>query len=398
MRHGNLWGMLLFGSCLNAMLGCAAEPPPQPQTAYMAADPLPRREPLPSPVCAESSRTIKTEGWDVEILRHTSFPQADGGSGVVLRIRDRWEVLPLQDTVPNTQGIRFTQTDWADIDYDGTIVFNGHWMGNRDHVNGVGAGIYRYEAGRSVALVDSFTLIPNRQARFTELGIPDVENGMVAFWGGRGSNEWSGIFLWTPNGLVTVADSSKAVVGTDTPRLKHGQVLFGGKENNKNGLWLYTIATNTLQRIFLEGDSMPGSPGERIVSAYNSGDLSAEAAFFPVGNAQSRAILGWHQGTLWKVVSGRDIDAQSPVYVQTSLSADGSSVAFSAGAGQRTEIWVATGCTLERVIASGMQVKGETLINVFDPDREALQGDTLYLGGKNSNNEVLLLRARRRTP
>lgn len=358
--------------------------------------------------CVRERRTLR-EGWDVEILAREvhgaeTFPTA-ADSTFFVWAQDRWRRTPLDLAVPGAPGRTFDHLLWPRADTAGRIVMRGAWHGHADQANGIGMGLYLLDDDRACPIVDAFTTIPGRDFRFNELGIPDVEGGTVTFWGGRGGGDWSGIYRWEGGRIATVFDSAGPIRGWGTPDSRAGRVaVLASREGEEQAVYLWDASTREARRLAGIGDRMPGSR-ERIALVFDP-VVGKQAVFFgvghgepgPNGTASRRSILGWNESGLFLVADHAWFArGGSQLYIQpSSLSADEGGVAFTVGAGPVGEVWLAEGCRLERVVATGDRALGGAIGNIWDLDDDALRGGSLRFSAALTNGGgSVVARARR---
>ena len=336
-------------------------------------------------------------GWSLELLP----PEPPVGIDQVrVRPGGAWRVVTIANPVPNAPARHFDRPiteHWAAVDLDGTVVFTGYWKGNPDQAHNIGLGIYRLAGDRAVPLVDSFTVMPDTRQRFNAVGLPSIERGKIAFWGGRDGGGPSGLYLYHDRKVTPIAGANDAVRGGGTPSMNGGSIAFQGQEGAVAGVYVWTPRGGVV-RAFRVGDAG--------ITQLFSVALGDGVVFAGTGMAlhDHRQIVAWSGGAPWVIAAGDDFrdPTGAVMYLAPEPVAHGTRVAFTVGLGRYSEVWVADAragapCKLERVAASGDALGTSRLEMIAGLSRDAFTVDgrlllTVVLDGQPAR----LVRATRR--
>jgi hypothetical protein len=369
------------------LVGCSA---PRPRNAAaMVANETP---------CADGIRS-SVDRWTTEVLGPAQDPPYPADpSKLVVRRRGDLRVLPVPRTVPRGGGAPFALTYGARVDRDGTVIFVGE---NRRS----GRGIYRWEAGRVVPLVDGSTRISGQSTPLCIAGAPDIDHGRVVF---QGCGRTIGVYLWTPRGIVTIATEDSGPV-----TLRNGRVLFRSAEDGRERLLLWSEQSRSLEPVLSEGDVVPDSSPERIEHideyAMSDGTITALVSSEPFavgkqGRLRRRHLVQLRRGRVSSIF--RDIvPGEGGSLGPPRFTVDADATAFElrgrddgSGIRARSSVWFARGCERERVIASGERLGEATVVSARlpRPPWGSLEGEALHLDVRLSTGETVRARARRR--
>jgi hypothetical protein len=355
--------------------------------------------------------------WTVRIVSTVPAPAAmrterAGAAPVSFTYRDgnEWRTVQLAAPAPRA-GVPIDRlSGWAH-DRDGTLYVTAQWTGNPDQANNIGLGLYRVgPQGALTSIVDCFTPIPTAGVgRFNEIGLPIVDGGEVAFWAGRGGGVWSGVYFWSGGTLTTVADQSGPIVGQGTPSLDRGAVAFVGSpatSPNARALYYWTRRHVAPYRIAGDGDPMPppAAPGERIADIVIADPVVADGrVWFDVrgtaGQPTTARILVWDGQTVSTAVHASALAAGGAVLIQVDdIAVAGDAVAFMAGLGGPSGIFVARDGIVEEVIRDDARIGGVVVTRAFRIAEHGFTGTELYLGGILADGGHVVLRADYRPP
>lgn len=323
-------------------------PPPEPPKP-------PDPEPVPikplEPCTGE--RTQVTGERTFELLGE--MPAA-GNDRVVYRRGTQWEVGIVKDIPHTPKNVFDFDKPWdVEVDRDGTVYFRGLWYGNPEQVNNVGDGLYRLDGTRATPLVDSKTDMPGTSVHFDSAGGFSVDQGWVAFWGGRANT--TGVFAWHDDKVIAISTGS--VRGTGAPSIRGGRIAFQGEEGGARGMYLWTEVDGA-KLVMKSRDGQPfGSValGDRVLY---------------VNNIYGQKITAWSDGNEWVAAQPdwfKGPIGDAPVFGDGPYVA-GDDLLVRVGQDVRSELWRVSGCTLERVAGTG-DVVGTTKIRSLYNLRDA---------------------------
>jgi acetyltransferase-like isoleucine patch superfamily enzyme len=194
--------------------------------------------------------------------------------------------------IPNGTG-NFTNLDLPSLD-SGEVAFSGS--------DNLQSGIFRGTGPSTLAVVaDPNTAIPNGTGNFAGVFAPSISGGEVAFRGSDGDSQW-GIYRGTgPTALHLVADTNTPIPGGTgnfvdlfefvAPSLDGGQVAFAGSGgSSQSGIYRGT-GPSALDLIADRNTSVPGGTGNFMSFGPPSLD-AGEVAFFGLGSSQSGIYRG----------------------------------------------------------------------------------------------------------
>lgn len=346
--------------------------------------------------------TVPTAAASMLVERRPPAP-----ASFTYRDANEWRSVPLLAPAPQA-GVPIDRlSGWA-RDRDGTIYVTAQWTGNPDQANNIGIGLYRLNAqGGLTTIVDCFTPIPGRGGpRFNEIGLPNVDGGDVAFWAGRGGNDWSGVYLWSGGALTTIADRAGPIVGEGTPALGGGAVAFVGRpatSPNARAVYYWTRRHIAPYRIAGDGDPLPppAVPSDRISDVVIADPVVADGrVWFGVrsaaGQGASARVLVWDGQSVRTAVHASSLPAAGTLLIQVDhLAVAGNALAFMAGigAGGPSGIFVARDGAVEEVIRDHAQLAGGVVTRAFRIADHGFTGTELYLGGILADGRYVVLRA-----
>jgi hypothetical protein len=361
----------------------------------MASEPL--QQIAASPTEPTGSAASCGPGWRLELLPPEPPVEIDQ---VRVRPGGAWRVMAIAGPVPNAPAKHFDRPiteDWSAVDSDGTVVFTGHWYGNPDQTNNVGVGIYQLAGDRAVPLVDSFTVMPDIGQRFNEVGLPNIEDGKVAFYADRDGGHLGGVYLYHDGKITPIAGPRDTVRGTGTPSMRGGAIAFQGEQGGVAGVYLWTPQRG-VARAFQIGDL-----GITLLFSVALGD-GVVFAGAGLSLEDHREIVAWSGGAPRVIAAGDDFrDGNGAVmYLAPEPVAHRTHVAFTVGIEHYTEAWVADAradatCKRERVAATGDALGTSRIAMVSGLSRDAFTADgRLLLTVVLDNQQVRLVRATRR--
>jgi hypothetical protein len=153
-----------------------------------------------------------------------------------------------------------------------------------------------------------------------------------------------------------------------------------------------------LTKLFGVGDAVPDDPGAHVDVIFDEA-IADGIVYASVRAGADNLILEWQDGAVWTVARGAWLAAPNHAAptVQTTFSADGGAVAFATGLGTDGDVWLAEGCSIERVVSTGDGVGGSTIQSLSVPTARGLVGRFVDIQARLADGRDVHPRARPRT-
>lgn len=197
-------------------------------------------------------------------------------------------------------GITFMGFNPPIID-DGTVYFRGS---HRKPGFSRYGGIYSWNGGKIVVLVDGNTLVPGgNNSTFEQFGAIDASNGSISFEARTSQKKAGGIYLLEESGISIVADTHTLVPGSkkkfkrfNDVNFSAGGLLFVGGRKAKSGIYFFD---GNLRKVADTKSALPGITG-KIIALINPVALQENFIFLAYPSSHLPGLL------TYKAMDGSD--------------------------------------------------------------------------------------------